>query len=152
MKKEIKLEFKNKKGEKKKVKFYIEEETFNMLQKSNIEPKDKERYLLEKYHEYELERYYKRKYELCDEEIIEEINYHKNISNYKEEIEKSIKINRLKEEINKLKTKEKEMIELIYYQGKTQEEVGDIYGVSKQAINKKLKKIYEKLRKEIKKI
>ena len=46
-----------------------------------------------------------------------------------------------------LTRKEQRLINLIYFEGKTIDEVGAIFGVSHQAISKAKKKIIEKIRK-----
>lgn len=147
---EIKVKFKNKYNEEKEVKFYIDEQTMNILNKSDISKEEKERYLKEKYHEFELEKYYKRRYELYEENALEEINYQRK-KLIESDSDKQIELLDLKEALNSLNDKQKLIINLVYFKGMSQQEVGSFLGVSKQSINSTLKRIYSILRKKLKK-
>ena len=147
---EIKVKFKNKYNEEKEVKFYIDEQTMNILNKSDISNEEKERYLKEKYHEFELEKYYKRRYELYEENALEEINYQRK-KLIESDSDKQIELLDLKEALNSLNDKQKLIINLVYFKGMSQQEVGSFLGVSKQSINSTLKRIYSILRKKLKK-
>ena len=52
----------------------------------------------------------------------------------------------LRKAVDGLGTQSRELIELRYGQGLTMEEIGTIYGVSKAAVSKRLKKLHEQLR------
>ena len=106
---------------------------------------------IEKYHEYENEKHAERRYELCDEETLEEISYHKNKNSYEEDLNTQMEISELRDAIKTLSKRYQTIIDLIYFKGMTQQEVADLFGVTKQAINKLLNKIYSKLREKIKK-
>lgn len=149
MAKQIKLNFLNEKGEEKNVQFYLDDDTFLMLEKSDVPYEDKHRYLIEKYHEYERERYYRRKYELYDEETLEEINYYQKRVNGEVELFDQIQNIELKEALDELSPKQRLIIELIFYKGFSQKETADFLGVTKQAIHKSLNNIYSILRKKI---
>mgnify|MGYP003294445842 FL=1 len=109
------------------------------------------KYLIEEYHEYEREKYYKRKLLKFEEEKIDFIN---NIADnslsseelYIKEQEELEFFSFLKE----LSPRQKEIIKLIYFEDKTQEEVAKIFGVSKSAINQSLNRIYKKIKKILK--
>lgn len=148
---EVSLDFINDKGELKHVNFTIDKETYNMLENANISKEEKERYLRQKYYEYVSEKHAERRYELYDEEKLEEIVYYKNKENYLEEWTNQMEISELKDAIATLNARQKLLIELIYFKGMSQKEVADLFGISKQAINKLLNKIYKKLREKIKK-
>ena len=140
-KKLVKLEFINKRNELKKVQFYMDKQTYEMLMDDSISSEERQKYLVDEYHEYEREKYYKRKIVRLEEE---QIDYslspeEKCIKNEEEDAFFFF--------INKLNPRQKEIIKLIYFEGKTQEEVARIFNVSKSAINQSLKRIYKKIKK-----
>ena len=140
-KKLVKLEFINKRNELKKVQFYMDKQTYEMLMDDSISSEERQKYLVDEYHEYEREKYYKRKIVRLEEE---QIDYslspeEKCIKNQEEDAFFFF--------INKLNPRQKEIIKLIYFEGKTQEEVARIFNVSKSAINQSLKRIYKKIKK-----
>lgn len=140
-KKLVKLEFINKRNELKKVQFYMDKQTYEMLMDDSISSEERQKYLVDEYHEYEREKYYKRKIVRLEEE---QIDYslspeEKCIKNQEEDAFFFF--------INKLNLRQKEIIKLIYFEGKTQEEVARIFNVSKSAINQSLKRIYKKIKK-----
>lgn len=140
-KKLVKLEFINKRNELKKVQFYMDKKTYEMLMDDSISSEERQKYLVDEYHEYEREKYYKRKIVRLEEE---QIDYslspeEKCIKNQEEDAFFFF--------INKLNPRQKEIIKLIYFEGKTQEEVARIFNVSKSAINQSLKRIYKKIKK-----
>lgn len=140
-KKLVKLEFINKRNELKKVQFYMDKQTYEMLMDDSISSEERQKYLVNEYHEYEREKYYKRKIVRLEEE---QIDYslspeEKCIKNQEEDAFFFF--------INKLNPRQKEIIKLIYFEGKTQEEVARIFNVSKSAINQSLKRIYKKIKK-----
>ena len=147
---EIKVKFINKYNEEKEVEFYIDEQTMDILNKSDLSKEEKDRYLKEKYHEFELEKYYKRRYELYEENVLEEINYQKTKLT-ESNSDKQIELLDLEEALNFLTDRQKLIIDLVYFKGMSQQEVASFLGVSKQAINSTLKRIYSILRKKIKK-
>ena len=122
-----------------------------MLENANISKEEKERYLRQKYYEYASDKHAERRYELCDEETLEEIRYHKNKNNYVDDLNTQMENKELGDAIKILNARQQLIIELIYFKGMTQQEVADLFGISKQAINKLLNKIYKKLREKIKK-
>lgn len=143
-KKLVKLEFVNKRNELKKVQFYMDKQTYEMLMDDSISSEERQKYLVDEYHEYEREKYYKRKIVRLEEE---QIDYslspeEKCIKNQEEDAFFFF--------INKLNPRQKEIIKLIYFEGKTQEEVARIFNVSKSAINQSLKRIYKKIKKFLK--
>lgn len=140
-KKLVKLEFINKRNELKKVQFYMDKQTYEMLMDDSISSEERQKYLVDEYHEYEREKYYKRKIVRLEEE---QIDYslspeEKCIKNQEEDAFFFF--------INKLNPRQKEIIKLIYFERKTQEEVARIFNVSKSAINQSLKRIYKKIKK-----
>ena len=144
----VELEFINKRNELKKVQFYMDKQTYEMLMDESINNDERQKYLIEEYHEYEREKYYKRKLLKFEEEKIDFIN---NIADnslsseelYIKEQEELEFFSFLKE----LSPRQKEIIKLIYFEDKTQEEVAKIFGVSKSAINQSLNRIYKKIKK-----
>ena len=52
----------------------------------------------------------------------------------------------LRKAVDGLSTQGRDLVELRYGQGLTMEEIGTIYGVSKAAVSKRLKKLHEQLR------
>ena len=52
----------------------------------------------------------------------------------------------LRRAILKLQTREKRFIEMIYYEGRTQDEVAAAFGISKQAVSNAMQRIYAKLK------
>ena len=70
----VKLEFINKRNELKKVQFYMDKQTYEMLMDESISNDERQKYLIEEYHEYEREKYYKRKLLKFEEEKIDFIN------------------------------------------------------------------------------
>jgi RNA polymerase sigma factor (sigma-70 family) len=151
MNKQIQLNFINSKGIEKEVMFYIDEKTYNIIFSNEVTEEHRNRYLRDKYYEYVSEKHAERRYELYDEEKLEEIVYYKNKENYLEEWTNQMEISELKDAIATLNERQKLLIELIYFKGMSQKEVADLFGISKQAINKLLNKIYKKLREKIKK-
>ncbi len=140
---EVKLDFINKRGEEKKVKFYMDKTSYEILSDSSINEMYRHQYLINEYHEYEREKYYKRKYSLLDIEILDQLKNTKDFENDNYDY--------LYSAIEKLNDKQKELIKLIFFEGYSQTEVAKMQGVSKQAINNSLNKIYSILRKQIKK-
>ena len=57
----------------------------------------------------------------------------------------------LKDAIETLNSRQKQLIDMIYYQGLTQKDVASHFNVSNKAINNALKRIYLTLKKKIKK-
>ena len=53
----VKLEFINKRNELKKVQFYMDKQTYEMLMDESINNDERQKYLIEEYHEYEREKY-----------------------------------------------------------------------------------------------
>ena len=54
--------------------------------------------------------------------------------------------------IRQLTPRQQEMVKLVYFEGKTQEEVAEHYGVTKQAISNAMQRIYSSLKKFMEKI
>lgn len=137
----VKLEFINRNNELKKVQFYMDKQTYEMLMDDSISNEERQKYLIDEYHEYERERYYERKIVKINED---EIDYSPSPE------EQCIKNQEEKEFfsfLNLLNTRQKELIKLIYFENKTQEQVAKQFNVSKSAINQSLKRIYKKIKK-----
>jgi RNA polymerase sigma factor (sigma-70 family) len=66
-----------------------------------------------------------------------------------EETEHAKKIDRLRAAIETLKPKHKELIKKVFYEKRTNVSIADEEGVTEAAIRKRLKKIYDNLRKKI---
>ena len=63
---------------------------------------------------------------------------------------RNLQLECLRKAVDGLGTQGRELIELRYGQGLTMEEIGTIYGVSKAAVSKRLKKLHEQLRGSVK--
>lgn len=68
---EVKLDFINKKGQLKHVKFYMNKQTYEMLFDKSISEEVRHQYLVDEYHEYERERYYRRKFISLNNDLAE---------------------------------------------------------------------------------
>lgn len=149
---EVKLDFINKKGEEKYVKFWMDKQTYEMLFDESISEKVRHQYLVDEYHEYERERYHSRKFVSFDSEMAEALDLIADTSISSEErYEIDLNNNLIKEAIKKLTPRQQEMVKLLYWEGKSQKDLCEIYGVSKQAINNALDRIYKTLKKFLKK-
>ena len=62
---------------------------------------------------------------------------------------RNLQLECLRKAVDGLGTQSRELIELRYGQGLTMEEIGTIYGVSKAAVSKRLKKLHEQLRSSV---
>ena len=150
---EVKLDFFNKNGELKHVKFYMDKQTYEMLFDKSISEEIRQQYLVDEYHEYERERYYKRKIASFDCEMAESLNLIEDIytSNNEEMYEINLNNNALKEAIKKLTPRQQEMVRLLYWEGKSQKDLCEIYGIKKQAVSDAVKRIHTSLRKNLNK-
>ena len=63
---------------------------------------------------------------------------------------RNLQLECLREAVNALGDQGRDLVELRYGQGLTMEEIGTIYGVSKAAVSKRLKKLHEQLRGSVK--
>ena len=63
---------------------------------------------------------------------------------------RNLQLECLRKAVEDLGAQSRERIELRYGQGLTMEEIGTIYGVSKAAVSKRLKKLHEQLRGSVK--
>ena len=59
---------------------------------------------------------------------------------------RNLQLETLRKAVDGLGDQGRELVELRYGQGLTMEEIGTIYGVSKAAVSKRLKKLHEQLR------
>ena len=85
----------------------------------------------------------------CGIEIIDKsINLEEKII---EEETKNEKLKALSEALTKLTPRQQEMVKMIYFDDKSQEDLAKHYGVGKQAISKRVAKIHEILRNFLKK-
>ena len=146
------LDFINKKGELKHVKFYMDKQTYELLYDDSINEEYRYQYLINEYHEYERERYYQRKYVSFDAELAESLDLIADKSNLVEDnYLKGIDSKELKKAISLLTPRQQEMVRLIYWEGKSQTELCKIYGVKKQAISDAMKRIHRTLQKILEK-
>lgn len=53
----------------------------------------------------------------------------------------------LAESLNFLNEKDRQIVEMYFYENKTQDEIAEVFGVSRQYISKKIKEILQKLKK-----
>lgn len=145
---EVKLDFINKKGEEKHVKFWMDKQTYEMLFDESISEEVRHQYLVDEYHEYERERYYNRKFVSFDSEMAQALDLIEDTSMSNEEkYEMDLNNEVIKEAISKLNPRQQEMVRLLYWEGKSQKDLCEIYGVKKQAISDAVKRIHDTLRK-----
>lgn len=151
---EVKLDFINKNGELKHVKFWMDKQTYEMLLDESISDEIRHQYLVDEYHEYERERYHNRKFVSFDSEMAEALDLIEDSASISSEDKYDIDLNNnlIKEAIKKLTPRQQEMVRLLYWKGKTQKDLCEIYGVKKQAISDAVKRIHDTLRKNLKKI
>lgn len=151
---EVKLDFINKKGELKHVKFWMDKQTYEMLFDESISEEIRHQYLVDEYHEYERERYHNRKFVSFDSEMAEALDLIEDSTSISSEDKYDIDLNNnlIKEAIKKLTPRQQEMVRLLYWEGKTQKDLCEIYGVKKQTISDAVKRIHDTLRKNLKKI
>lgn len=150
---EVKLDFINKKGELKHVKFWMDKQTYEMLLDESISDEIRHQYLVDEYHEYERERYHNRKFVSFDSEMAEALDLIEDSTSISSEDKYDIDLNNnlIKEAIKKLTPRQQEMVRLLYWEGKSQKDLCEIYGVSKQAISNALDRIHNTLKKILKK-
>lgn len=149
---EVKLDFINKLGELKHVKFWMDKQTYEMLFDESISEEIRHQYLVDEYHEYERERYHKRKIVSFDSEMAEALDLIEDTSiSSVDRYEMDLNNKMIQEAIKKLTLRQQEIVKLIYWEGKSQKDLCEIYGVSKQAINNALDRIYNTLKKFFKK-
>lgn len=145
---EVNLDFINKKGEEKHVKFWMDKQTYEMLFDESISEEIRQKYLVDEYHEYERERYYQRKYLPFDSEMAEALNLIEDTSISSEDrYEINLKNKIIQDAIKKLTPRQQEIVRLIYWEGKSQKDLCEIYGVKKQTISDVVKRIHNALRK-----
>ena len=145
---EVKLDFINKKGEEKHVKFWMDKQTYEMLFDESISEEVRHQYLVDEYHEYERERYYNRKFVSFDSEMAQALDLIEDTSMSNEEkYEMDLNNEVIKEAISKLNPRQQEMVRLLYWEGKSQKDLCEIYGVKKQAISDAVKRTHDTLRK-----
>lgn len=128
--------------------FFVDSRTYMLLQSKNLSEEEKYNYMIELYHEYEQDRYYKRKYELYKEEDdLNQINYRYS----KNETINKIDFLELYRAIKTLKYKHQLIVIMYYFEGFTQQEIADEFGITKQAVSKLIKRILVKLKEILKK-
>lgn len=150
---EVKLDFINKKGELKHVKFWMDKQTYEMLFDASISDEIRHQYLVDEYHEYERERYHNRKFVSFDSEMAEALDLIEDKTSMSSEERYEIDLNNkiIQDAIKKLTPRQQEMVRLLYWEGKSQKDLCEIYGVSKQAISNVLDRIHNTLKKFLKK-
>lgn len=150
---EVKLDFINKKGELKHVKFWMDKQTYEMLLDESISDEIRHQYLVDEYHEYERERYHNRKFVSFDSEMAESLDLIEDNTFISCEDRYEIDLNNkiIQDALKKLTPRQQEMVRLLYWEGKSQKDLCEIYGVSKQAISNALDRIHNTLKKILKK-
>ena len=150
---EVNLDFFNKKGELKHVKFWMDKQTYEMLFDESISEEIRHQYLVDEYHEYERERYHNRKFVSFDSEMAEALDLIEDSTSISSEDKYDIDLNNnlIREAIKKLTPRQQEMVRLLYWEGKSQKDLCEIYGVKKQTISDAVKRIHDTLRKYLNK-
>lgn len=150
---EVKLDFINNKGELKHVKFWMDKQTYEMLFDESINEEIRHQYLVDEYHEYERERYHNRKFVSFDSEMAVSLDLIEDSTSISSEDRYEIELHNkiIQDALKKLTPRQQEMVRLLYWEGKSQKDLCEIYGVSKQAISNALDRIHNTLKKFIKK-
>lgn len=150
---EVTLDFINKKGALKRVKFWMEKQTYEVLFDESISEEIRHQYLVDEYHEYERERYHNRKFVSFDSEMAEALDLIEDSTSISSEdrYENEIINNEVKNAINMLSPRQKEIINKVYFENKKQIEVAKKLGVTKEFVSKTLSKAIENLKKILKK-
>ena len=103
---------------------------------------------MKEYHEFEREKYYNRKFVSFDSEMAQTLDLIEDTSMSNEEkYEMDLNNEAIKEAISKLNLRQQEIVRLLYWEGKSQKDLCEIYGVKKQAISDAVKRIQNTLRK-----
>lgn len=149
---EVRLNFINKNGKEKNVKFYMEKKTYEMLFDKSINEEIRHQYLVDEYHEYERERYYQKKFVSFDNEMAEALNLIENTSIFAKERYEDENISKdIQAAIKMLSFRQQEIIIKVYFENMKQVEVAKELGVSKEFISKTLSKAIKNLKKLLKK-
>lgn len=120
---------------------YLEDKVADML----LQTGDKEllrQYLLEEYRTSRLERTETRRHQSLDDDMENGIDYEDKQGRQLPFSFSDIEDNSLFEAIQQLTPRQKEMLHLVYFEDKTQDEVASYYGVSKSAISHAMERIY----------
>lgn len=142
--KKVFLTFINKKGEVKKVNFYIDRYVYHLLNDKSVSKEFRQKFLVYEYHEYEKERIRKRKEKVFKNEFIKSID---NIADSKKINNEEFKNENLKQALLSLNERERKIVKMIYFEDKKQTEVAEYFKVSKSAINQQLNRIIKKIKK-----
>lgn len=144
---EVKLDFINKKGQMKHVKFFMDKITYNVLQDPSIEESVRHQYLIDEYHEYEREKFYRRKFVSFDIEMAESLDLLSDDMSHKDSSYDDAQKEKIYKALACLTERQREIVRYLYWDGKSQKEICDIYGIKKQAVSDSVKRIKMKLRK-----
>ena len=107
---------------------------------------------MDEYHEYERERYHNRKFVSFDSEMAESLDLVEDSTSISSEDRYEIELNNkiIQVALKKLTQRQQEMVRLLYWEGKSQKDLCEIYGISKQAISNALDRIHNTLKKFLK--
>ena len=149
---EVKLDFVNKKGKLKHVNFWMDKQAYEMLFDESISEERRHQYLVDEYHEYERERYHNRKFVSFDSEMAESLDLVEDSTSISSEDRYEIELNNkiIQVALKKLTQRQQAMVRLLYWEGKSQKDLCEIYGISKQAISNALDRIHNTLKKFLK--
>ena len=148
MKEKIDFRYINKKGDEKNVTIYVDKITYKLLWDSNLDESVKINYLKEIYLENNKENYLKKKENRIKDIMIISGSY-EYIESPEEYYEKKLFKENMITCLNNLKPIERQIIELIFFEGKRMVDVANILNRSKSTISKRLNVILNKLRKEL---
>lgn len=143
-KRKVSCTFLNKNNVLKSVNFKMDEQLYKDIM--TLPEVDRNYWFQYYYHEYEKEKYHERKYEILDEEKLEYVSSNK-IQSYEDDTNLTL----LMGAIALLEQKEKQILNLYYFEGFTQQEIANELSITKQAVGKYLNKIIKKIKKLIKK-
>lgn len=127
----------------------MDKQTYEMLLDESISDEIRHQYLVDEYHEYERERYHNRKFVSFDSEMAESLDLIEDNTFISCEDRYEIDLNNkiIQDALKKLTPRQQEMVRLLYWEGKSQKDLCEIYGVSKQAISNALDRIHNTLKK-----
>lgn len=144
--KKLEITITTKKGKVKTVAVYVDDETAKALDQLNDE-EYRQQYRYEEYLMQERDKWHRRKTVSLDA-IIEKGD---EPCSDKDLLDEIIKTDEQKEElhkaIEKLEPQQQEIVNLNYFEGKTQKQIARIFGIGETAVNNRLKSIYARLRK-----
>lgn len=147
----VKVEILTKKNEIKVEGLFMDKQMYEAILTLPIE--EQRKYFADEYYEYEANRRYHRRFVSLDTED-DDGKIHDIPDTSPTPTEKLMEDawkDEIAEAIKQLTPRQQEMVKLIYFEGKSQVEVANIYGVTEQAISQAMTRIHNSLKKILKK-